>query len=70
MNETIIAVGNGGYNLASDIIAAGLFQNARLLVCDTNDKDLEKNSANATETFILENYAETQSPVMLRLLRT
>ncbi len=54
MNETIIAVGNGGYNLASDIIAAGLFLNARLLVCDTNDKDLEKNSANATETFILE----------------
>lgn len=31
MNETIIAVGNGGYNLASDIIAAGLFLNARLL---------------------------------------
>ena len=54
MNKTIIAVGNGGYNLASDIIAAGLFQNVRLLVCDTNDKDLEKNSTNATETFILE----------------
>ena len=25
MNETIIAVGNGGYNLATDLIAVGLF---------------------------------------------
>lgn len=54
MNETVIAVGNGGYNLATDLIAAGLFQDAQLIVCDTNQKDLEKNSANATETFILE----------------
>lgn len=43
MNETIIAVGNGGYNLAADLIAAGLFPDARLIVCDTNEKDLEKN---------------------------
>ena len=35
MKETIIAVGNGGYNLATDIIAAGLFPDARLIVCDT-----------------------------------
>lgn len=48
MKETIIVVGNGGYNLATDIIAAGLFPDARLIVCDTNEKDLEKNSANAT----------------------
>ena len=54
MNETVIAVGNGGYNLATDLIAAGLFPDAQLIVCDTNQKDLEKNSANATETFILE----------------
>ena len=54
MNETIIAVGNGGYNLATDLIAAGLFPNARLIVCDTNEKDLEKNSANATENYLLE----------------
>ena len=54
MNETIIAVGNGGYNLATDLIAAGLFPDAQLIVCDTNQKDLEKNSANVTETFILE----------------
>lgn len=54
MNETVIAVGNGGYNLATDIIAAGLFPDARLIVCDTNEKDLEKNSANAAESFLLE----------------
>lgn len=55
MNETVIAVGNGGYNLATDLIAAGLFTDAQLIVCDINQKDLEKTSANVTETFILEN---------------
>lgn len=50
MKETIIAVGNGGYNLASDLMAANLFPDAWLLVCDTNEKDLEKNSVNADET--------------------
>ena len=54
MNETVIAVGNGGYNLATDLTAAGLFTDAQLIVCDTNQKDLEKNLANVTETFILE----------------
>ena len=54
MNETVIAVGNGGYNLATDLIAAGLFPDAQLIVCDTNQKDLEKNSANATENYLLE----------------
>lgn len=53
MKETIIAVGNGGYNLATDIIAAGLFPDARLIVCDTNEKDLEKNSIYAAESFLL-----------------
>lgn len=54
MKETIIAVGNGGYNLATDLIAAGLFPDARLIVCDTNEKDLEKNSVDAVESFLLE----------------
>lgn len=54
MNETVIAVGNGGYNLATDLVAAGLFPDSRLIICDTNEKDLEKHSANATETFLLE----------------
>ena len=54
MNETVIAVGNGGYNLAADLIATGLFPDARLIICDINENDLEKNSANATESFLLE----------------
>ena len=54
MNESIIAVGNGGFNLATDLIAAGLFPNAQLIVCDTNQRDLEKNSVNAAESFLLE----------------
>lgn len=54
MKETIIAVGNGGYNLATDLITAGLFPDARLIVCDTNEKDLEKNSVNAVKSFLLE----------------
>lgn len=54
MQETIIAVGNGGYNLASDLIAAGLFPDAKLIVCDTNEKDLEKNSVNGSESYLLE----------------
>lgn len=54
MQEIIIAVGNGGYNLAADLIAAGLFPDAQLIVCDTNENDLEKNSVNAAESFLLE----------------
>lgn len=59
MKETIIAVGNGGYNLATGIIAAGLFPDASLIVCDTNEKDLEKNSVNAAESFLLEKLRKT-----------
>lgn len=50
MNEATIAVGNGGYNLATDLRAVNLFPDSRLIVCDTNEKDLEKNSANADES--------------------
>lgn len=50
MNETIIAVGNGGFNLATDLQAANLFPDSRLMVCDTNEKDLEENSAKADES--------------------
>ena len=59
MKETIMAIGNGGYNLATDLIAAGLFPDARLIVCDTNEKDLEKNSTNAAESFLLEKLRKT-----------
>ena len=53
MNETIIAVGNGGYNLAKDLISAGLFTDARLIVCDTDQTTLENASANGAKTRLL-----------------
>lgn len=55
MNETIIAVGNGGYNLAKDLISAGLFTEARLIVCDTDQTTL-KDSANNSEFIHLEKF--------------
>lgn len=54
MKKTIIAVGNGGYNLAADLIAARLFPDFWLIVCDTCEKELGKNSVNAAESFLLE----------------
>ena len=47
MPITIIAVGNGGYNLASDIKNAKLFTDAKLIVCDTDNKELANNAAQA-----------------------
>ena len=41
----IVAVGNGGYNFASDIKNAKLFMDAKLIVCDTDDKELADNAA-------------------------
>lgn len=54
MAETIIAVGNGGYNIATDLKNAGIFRDAQFIVCDTSEKDLEKNSARADKSFLLE----------------
>ena len=45
MSITLVAVGNGGYNLASDIKNANLFTEAKLIVCDTDDKELADNAA-------------------------
>lgn len=56
MRTTIIAVGNGGYNLATDIIKTNTFPDSKFIVCDTNSKDLEQNKINADESFILEKF--------------
>lgn len=56
MNETIIAVGNGGYNLAKDLISAGLFSDAQLIVCDSDQTTLEKDSAGNSEFVPLEKF--------------
>lgn len=54
MKTTIIAVGNGGYNLASDIIKANIFPDSKFYVCDTDEKSLEENSKNANKSFHLD----------------
>lgn len=54
MKATIIAVGNGGYNLASDIIKANIFPDSKFIVCDTDERNLEESSKNADETFLLD----------------
>ena len=54
MSETIISIGNGGYNVAAGLIAAYTFPDARVIVCDTDADSLERNSSIADESFLLE----------------
>lgn len=54
MKTTIIAVGNGGYNLASYIIKANIFQDTKFIVCDTDEILFEENSKKADESFHLD----------------
>lgn len=54
MCVTIIAVGNGGYNIATDIIHEGPFHDIQFIVCDTEADDLKKHSENACKSYLLE----------------
>lgn len=56
MKTTIITVGNGGYNLASDIINANIFPDTQLIVCDSDEKALERNKTNADKIFRLDKF--------------
>lgn len=69
MSVTIISVGNGGFNIASDIIKAELFQDVRFIVCDTEPNDLERNSVNANDKYLLDriNQSEVKSSSMCRV---
>lgn len=51
---TVIAVGNGGYNIAYNLIQMGCFDGARFFVCDTEPNDLTRHASNADETFLLD----------------
>lgn len=51
---TVIAVGNGGYNIAQDLIQMGCFDGARFFVCDAEPNDLTRHASNADETFLLD----------------
>lgn len=54
MNITLISVGNGGYNVASNLIKANFFPGAQFIVCDTDASLLEKNGTTASKSFLLE----------------
>lgn len=51
---TVIAVGNGGYNIAQDLIPMGCFYGAKFFICDTESDDLTRHATNADETFLLD----------------
>ncbi len=61
MSITLVAVGNGGYNLASDIKNANLFTETKLIVCDTDNQELANNAAQADESFRLDEIREAKS---------
>lgn len=61
MKATIIAVGNGGYNLASDIRDAHLFQDTKLIVCGTDKEQLIANAKQADVFFCLNKILEAKS---------
>lgn len=56
MKTTIIAVGNGGYNLATDIITTQVLTDIKFIVCDTDKKSLEDNKINADAYFLLDKF--------------
>ena len=52
----IIAVGNGGHNIATNLISAEIFSEHTLIIVDTNKKDLKRNSKNADKSFLVETF--------------
>lgn len=52
--QTIIGIGNGGFNIAHDLISDKIFPEHALIVVDTNKEDLERNSVNADKSFFVE----------------
>ena len=52
--QTIIAIGNGGFNIAQDLISDEIFPEHALIVVDTSKKDLERNSMNSDKSFLVE----------------
>ena len=54
MKTTIISIGNGGFNIAQDLISSEIFPEYSLFVVDSNKEDLERNSVNADKYFLVE----------------
>lgn len=56
MSVTIISVGNGGFNVATDIIKAGIFPEHQLVVVDTEKDDLERHAQDADKSILFEKF--------------
>ncbi len=57
MKRTIITVGSRGYNIAIDIINAGLFPDSQIIICDTDESQLKSNAKKmSAEAVLLEKY--------------
>lgn len=56
MSVTIISVGNGGFNVATDIIKAGIFPKHQLVVVDTEKDDLERHAHDADKSILFEKF--------------
>ena len=56
MSVTIISVGNGGFNVATDIIKAGIFPEHQFIVVDTDKEQLEKNAEYADKSILFEKF--------------
>lgn len=69
MSATIITIGNGGFNIASDIRNAGILTDAKLIVCDTDADDLERNSASADCSFLLDGSIPAPLPQYRHLVK-
>lgn len=52
MTVTIISVGNGGFNVATDIINAGIFPEHKFIVVDTDEDLLSKNAEKADKSIL------------------
>ena len=55
--QTIIAIGNGGFNIAQDLISDEIFPEHALIVVDTSKEDLERNSECADKSFFVEPFS-------------
>ncbi len=56
MSVTIISVGNGGFNVATDIIKAGIFPEHQFIVVDTDKEQLEKNAEKADKSILFKKF--------------
>lgn len=69
MSPTIIAVGNGGCNIVSELRQRGCLHDATYWACDTSAKDLAQHADCVDKTFLLERIVGTVKAADVRSIR-